>query len=277
MSKVEKTTPAQAVNESQTQPNVEVKPEIKISDVVVETPSVIEPKTEQVDGFKTEDESKETHLEPWMKARLEREQTKTQKEREEKQKLEHEIMMMRLNQQNQFQNVQSNTQSEVPSDDPLEIIKKVVKDTIIESEREHTERFSREEERRKAADFKQKLMQGRAKYDDFDEVVLNPSAPVSPEVAMFMQAIPNADDFAYNLIKHNSDKLQEINKMHPALRIVEANKLYQDFMAKKHRKTVSNAPIPPSTSVTQTSGTKPVNDMTYDEIWAAINPGRKRN
>lgn len=258
----ENTTQAQAVNTEQVnlQPATSSEVETQVTEVAPENET----------DFKVSEDGKPKELEPWIKGRLERERHKAEKERLKREETERELLMLKLNQQQA--NVQP--QNNQPETDPLTLINQVVRERIEETLHERAKKEAQEVQQRQFSDFNAKLQKGFNKYDDFD-IVLDESTPISPQVANFLQAIPDPDDFAYNLVKYNSGKLEEINKMHPAMQIVKANELYQAFKSKAGRKVASQAPQPTQQVKTAVNSAKDVQNMTYDELFEIVN-GKKR-
>lgn len=270
-------TQAQAVNEEQK--NVQVTPETQNDGA---NPAQAEPVVQNTDvnEFKTaEDEPKQGKLEPWMEERLARERRSKQKERERAETeraraeaAERELLMMRAANSSRIPS-QPNPQQ---PNDPIQAVKNLVRETLLEAEKDRSEREAQAVQQRTQLEFQAKMSRGIEKYDDFAEVIDQPYIPITERMAEFIKTIPNPEDFSYNLIKFNADKLLEISKLHPVMQAVQMNELYKGFSAKSGRKTTTQAPPPPVGMRASNTGAKNQNDMSYDEVKQLLNGGRRK-
>jgi len=215
-----------------------------------------------------------SQLEPWVKARLEREQAKAQREREKRAEIEQEMLKLKLERESSNRQAPSQPSNPEQPSDPLEIVRQVVRQTYMDEERSRQEMQRNADLERKRNDFNAKLKKGYKKFDDFD-VVFQEDINLPPEVVEFMHDIPNPDEFAYNLVKYNPNLLDEISTLSKTMRIVKANEFYQAFMAKKHRKVASAAPTPPVSVNNTGSASKSTSQMSYDELFRHVNRRRK--
>ncbi len=271
------TTPAQAVNEEQKQ-NVPVTPDVKPEG---EPAAQVTPEVQNTDvnEFKTaEDEHKQGRLEPWIEERLARERRAKQREKERAE----EARLRAEAAESELLRVRASMSGPTPSpqpknnNDPMQAVKNLVRETLLEAEKERREKEAQQAQYQAEAIFAAKLDRGIEKYDDFKEVITSPSVPFTQIMKAFLETIPNPEDFSYNSIKYNVNKLQEISQLHPVMQAVQMNELYKKFSEKSGRKTTTQAPPPPKSLTSGNAGQKDPNEMSYDEVKAVLTPRRQK-
>ena len=133
-----------------------------------------------------------------------------------------------------------------------------------QSQAEHTAR---------AADWEVKVEDARDKYDDFDDVALNPDVPISNAMAEALGAEENGTDIAYHLGKH--PKLsREIAALSPMQAVLRIGKLSAKLAEGPKRKPTST---PDPVKVLKAPGVAPmksISQMTQKEYEAARKSGK---
>lgn len=138
---------------------------------------------------------------------------------------------------------------------------------IQEREAEKAEKESSQKAER-AKTFTERLNEGRRKYEDFDEVALNPNAPASEAMINAIVEHPKSEDIAYYLGK-NPAEAQRIAELIPAAAKREIGKI-----AEQLTKPASDSPKPkpkpgppPPTNVANGLSAKSVFDASTFEGW----------
>ncbi len=100
-------------------------------------------------------------------------------------------------------------------------------------------------ERAAAQSVEQRFDEARAKYADFDEVVFNPSVPITPDMAQVIKSLPDGADVAYQLGRNPSEAAR-IASLPPVLQAVEIGRLSAP-RGQAAPATKPNPPAPPKT------------------------------
>lgn len=108
--------------------------------------------------------------------------------------------------------------------------------------------ITRDQEQKRTADSQAKIQtsysKGRETYDDFDDVALDPSVPISQN--MFDAAVgDNLDKILYHL-GSNTGEAARIAALPPTQQVKEVGILEAKLKAEPPAKTTTNAPAPPS-------------------------------
>lgn len=88
------------------------------------------------------------------------------------------------------------------------------------------------------------LESGRAKYQDFDAVALNPNLPITKEMAELISEADNGDDIFYHLGK-NPVELERISLLNPTEQARELGRLEASLSIPKPRITQTPKPVKP--------------------------------
>lgn len=148
------------------------------------------------------------------------------------------------------------------------------REKLAEQKRAESEAEKTQAER--ASNFKSRIEAAQAKYDDFDEVVLE--NPVQPSAAM-VEAMLEEDlgaEIAYHL-GQNPTEIKRIAALSPAKQAVEIGKLAAKLEPKEAAKTTPKpkAPPPPRPLGGKAAPSlKPVEEMSYQEYRAARLAGK---
>jgi len=131
-------------------------------------------------------------------------------------------------------------------DSDAEFIKAVAKQTREETLREIREEKEREEQQRKNQTTSKILKESRTKYDDFDQVALNTSVPVTE--AMFDAAYgDNLGEVLY-FLGSNPDEASRISQLSPLQQAKEIGRIETKITSTPTpKKKETKAPTPPST------------------------------
>jgi hypothetical protein len=141
-------------------------------------------------------------------------------------------------------------------------------------DRAATEEADAEAAEKRAAETKKRLDRGFAKYNDFADVVFDPTAThITPMIVDMLADCDNPDDVAYHLAKDRVDGVR-ISRLTPTMAAREIAKIDLKFgdgsnPATPRTKQTTNAP-PPITPVgsSQTAGGKDPEKMTQSEFEA---------
>lgn len=114
-----------------------------------------------------------------------------------------------------------------------------------------------------ATKYQTQVVEARTKYDDFDEVALDPTLPVTREMFEALQG-EKATDILYAL-GQNPEEANRIATLSPFEQAKEIGKI--ELRLSKKEKNISSAPEPPKTlrGSDQIVPTKPVEDMDRSE------------
>lgn len=135
-----------------------------------------------------------------------------------------------------------------------------------EHKQREQERIAQEEAARVQESLSQKLESARERYDDFDEVVTDPSVPISNDMALAIAECDHAGEVAYFLGK-NPNEAARIAALNPRAQVREITRL--DDRLGGQKKEVKK-PVPTVSPVRGQTGqfTKDPAKMT-DAEWAA--------
>lgn len=135
-------------------------------------------------------------------------------------------------------------------------------------QKEQTEAQQKTAQQRYEAELQQRFRdsadEAREKYDDFDEVVGNPSLKVTKAVAHLVGETDNPGEVSYFLAK-NPGEVKRLNGLSPAKAAVELGKLEARLASKS---AVTKAPPPPAKAGGKSSVPKPNNAYSGDEWYA---------
>lgn len=257
-------THGQAVNDDQqTQERVSQEKEVPVVADQSDTDDFVMPD----DQSASEDEK----LAPWMKERLAREKRKADRKQQEIDELQERVRRYEMHNPTQGQAIYQTGQSNTAQDNPEEIIRRMIRDEVTRADQFKAQ----QSQAQKAQSFKSKLDRGFEKYQDFD-IVYSDSAPVTHVMTEYLSELNDPDDFSYNLVKFNSDKLAAISKLSPAKQIVQLDNLYKSFSQKVKGKRFSNAPIPPEKVPSSSAVNDDWSSASFDQLRKMIRPKRRQ-
>lgn len=145
--------------------------------------------------------------------------------------------------------------------------------TAAENARRQAEQFELAEQQIAQQQWMEQLVEARVRYADFDEVVLDPSVPITAQVANIIRGSDNAADIAYYLGKNRAEALS-IAQMHPLSAAREIGRIEAKLSAPKPR-TETKAPPPITPGKASGSGAKSPDKMSADEYRAWREGGGK--
>lgn len=130
----------------------------------------------------------------------------------------------------------------INEDEPWDVqLKKLVKQTMEESQREASERSWREQETRKQAEFESKFTTGMEKYGDFHQVV--EGKPITDSMMLAARNLKDPAAFIYGAAKLHPKELERIAQIpDPYTQAAEVGRLHERMV--KTNMTVSKAPKP---------------------------------
>lgn len=159
--------------------------------------------------------------------------------------------------------------------------KQVVEQTLSEREKQHREEAARKAQAAAYSNYARREESARIAYEDFDDVVYNPSVPITDAMVHAIQHEERGPDIAYHLGK-NPQEAARIAQLPPFLQAKEIGKLAVKLPDPTPAKTTTSAPAPIRPLAGKT--TIPVHDTTDPRStktmstseWINANRERKR-
>ena len=157
-----------------------------------------------------------------------------------------------------------------------------VREELRRAKEEEAQQKKQETQREKAKKYDERVTKTRTKYEDFDDLVTDPSLPITNDMADYIRESDEGPEVAYWLAK-NPEEASRIAQMSArdadrALARIEA-RISTPAPAPAAPKPVTNAPPPPPTVGTASATAKPgVSDDASTKEWMKerINQLRKR-
>lgn len=196
----------------------------------------------------------EGELKPWMKERIARANRKAERLRQEADL--YKMQLQAYGYQPQFQQQQPvHPQNQQPQGiDPSNLNEETVLSLMEKAEIKRRQQLEFQAKQQAHEAFQRKLSEGADKFEDFDDVVRDPSLPMTPVMVEAVLDISDPDTLLYSLAKEKRERLSEIARMLPAQQIREMGVLVAEYKQKTKPKLVTKAPSPPSTQPKSNAG-----------------------
>lgn len=220
----------------------------------------------------------EGELKPWMKERIARANRKAERLRQEADM--YKMQLQSYGYQTQFQQQQpAQSQNQQPQGiDPSQLNEETVMSLMEKAEMKRRQQLEFQAKQQAHEAFQRKLSEGADKFEDFDDVVRDPSLPMTPVMVEAVLDISDPDTLLYSLAKEKRQRLSEIARLSPAQQIREMGVLVAEHKANTKPKLVSKAPAPPSTQPKSSAGSavqKAPDEMTAEEYCTYLREKRK--
>lgn len=136
----------------------------------------------------------------------------------------------------------------------------VAREELRRAKEEEANQKKQERDREKAQKYEERATKARTKYEDFDDLVTDPSLPINQDMADYIRESDEGPEVAYWLAKNPQEALR-IAQMNArdadrALARIEA-RVSTPAQAPAAPKPVTNAPPPPPTVGTSSAAAKP--------------------
>lgn len=154
----------------------------------------------------------------------------------------------------------------------MQLMDRRQRDSMQREAEAHRKEIQQLEEQRRAElaeNWQTQLAEARKRYADFDQVALNNSVPISPQVGEMVAGMDSAADVAYHL-GMNPAVARELSRMSPLEAAMELGKIEASLSIPKP-KTATNAPDPATPVRGKASADKDWRKMTPEEYdaWRA--------
>jgi hypothetical protein len=113
-------------------------------------------------------------------------------------------------------------------------------------------------------ELKRKLEKGYAKFDDFEDVVVD--AGVTQPMLEAAYLADNTDELLYNLAKYKPEEIDRISKLSPERQFREMVLLESKMKQSTKKKIVKKVPEPPSKIKGSGQSIKDESDMSFEDV-----------
>jgi hypothetical protein len=213
---------------------------------------------ESEESQEIEEKSKKPDIPKWVEQRLQRERRKHEREMNELRKQQPVPPPVQYDPNTQIQDPFTGNIVDVNSVDG-QVVLKLQQVAAIQEQAEQQQKTQKNQE-----ELKRKLEKGYAKFDDFEDVVVD--AGVTQPMLEAAYLADNTDELLYNLAKYKPEEIDRISKLSPERQFREMVLLESKMKQSTKKKIVKKVPEPPSKIKGSGQSIKDESDMSFEDV-----------